>query len=93
MGENRHRLVIDDRSALMMSGVADVVGFDDNRIELCGTFGGIDVLGEGLKISSLDLDEGKVSISGRIDAVAYGENREDKKIKAKGKKVLSRLLK
>ncbi len=93
MSDNKHRLIIEDRAGIMLSGVTDVAGFDDCRIELTGSFGGLDILGEGLKIASLDLEEGKVSISGRIDAISYGESKEDKKARNKGKKALARLLK
>ena len=92
MAENRHRLVMEERSGLMISGVTDVAGFDESRIELTGSFGSMDILGADLKIASLDLSEGKVSISGRVDALGYGESREERKVKVKGKKALSRLL-
>ena len=92
MAESKHRLVMEERESLMISGVTDVAGFDESRIELTGSFGSMDILGAELKIASLDLAEGKVSISGRIDALGYGDNRDDKKVKVKGKKALARLL-
>ena len=93
MAENKHRLVIDERTALMAMGVTDVEGFDDTRVMLTGSFGSLDISGEDLKIAALDLEQGKVSISGRIDALAYGVARAEKKMRNKSKKALSRLLK
>ena len=93
MAENKHMLLLEDRSVLHISGVSEVAGFDDERIDFVGSFGGLTILGQGLKISALDLDTGKVSVSGRTDALCYGESREDRKMRVKGKKALSRLLK
>lgn len=93
MAENRHRLILDERVSLMLNGVSNVDVFDEAHIELSGSFGGIDIEGEGMKIAALDLDEGKISISGTIDAFAYCQSREEKKMRHKGKKALSRLFK
>ncbi len=93
MAESKHRLVIDDRSSLMLNGVTNVDSFAEDHIQLAGSFGGLDIAGSELKIAALDLDQGKATISGRIDSLAYGQSRDDKKIKQKGKRALSRLLK
>ena len=93
MAENKHRVILDERSSLMLNGVNNVDSFADEHIELSGSFGGLDIEGSELKIASLDLDAGKVTISGRIDSLAYCQSGEEKKIKHKSKKALSRLLK
>lgn len=93
MAESKHRLVLDDRSSLMLNGVTNVDGFGDEYIELTGSFGGLDIRGDQLKIAALDLDAGKITVNGRIDALIYCQSREEKKIKNKSKKALSWLLK
>lgn len=93
MTDNRHRLIIDERTSLMLNGVTNVDSFDESRIELSGIFGGINIEGEEMKISALDLDEGKISINGTINAFAYCQSREEKKFRHRSKKAISRLLK
>lgn len=93
MTENRHRMIIDERTSLMLNGVTNVDSFDESHIELSGSFGGIDIEGEEMKIAALDLDEGKISVNGMINAVTYCQSREEKKFRHKSKKALSRLLK
>ena len=92
MTENRHRLILDEKTSMMLNGVSNVDSFDEDHIELSGSFGGIDIEGEGMKIASLDLEEGKITISGLIDAFAYCQSHEEKKMRHKSKKALSRLL-
>lgn len=79
MSDNKHKLMLEERAALMLNGVQNVDSFDESHIELSGSFGGLDIEGDELKIASLDLDAGKISISGRIDALVYGQAREEKK--------------
>ncbi len=93
MAEVKHRLVVDERQTLTASGVLSVDSYDENRIELSGVQGGIDVGGVGLKIAALDLEQGKITISGQIDGIVYGRSRAEKSAKTTGKKVFRRLLK
>lgn len=93
MSDNRHRLILDERSSLMLNNVTNVDSFDEMHIELSGSFGSLDIDGEEMKIASLDLDEGKISISGRIDSLVYAAARAEKKMRNRSKRALSRLLK
>ena len=93
MVDMRQRLALDERKELMVSGVKNVDSFDENRIELNSTLGGIDICGSGLKIAALNLDEGKVSITGQIDSISYVKSREERSVRHKSKSVMSRLLK
>ena len=93
MEESRQKLVLIDRKELSIGGVNNVVGFDSERIELNSRLGGIEINGSDLKIAALNLNEGKIAISGMIDAIIYGKNREEAGVKHRGKSMLSRLMK
>lgn len=93
MAESRQRLILEERRELLIGGVLDVESFDETRIELNSSLGGIDISGAGLKIAALNLDEGKITISGQIDSIAYVQSRTERSIKHKSKKALGRLLK
>lgn len=93
MVEGRQRLILEERRELLIGGVLDVESFDETRIELNSSLGGIDIGGQGLKIAALNLEEGKITISGQIDSIVYGQSRSERSIKHKSKTALSRLLK
>lgn len=70
-GGQVHRLQLDGREKLTVSGVEDVERFDDQCIVLRTGAGTLVVSGEGLHIGKLSLDGGELHVDGRIDAVTY----------------------
>ena len=93
MAEEKHRLILDERKDLAISGVRDVAGFTEEKIQLDSILGAIDIHGQGLKISSFNLEDGRISISGHVDGITYSQHREEKSLKQKGRSVMARLLK
>ncbi len=93
MAESKQSLTLEDRQQLHITGISNVDSFDESRIELSGVLGAIDISGEGLKIAALDLDKGRIAVSGQVTAIIYGPDREARSMRHKGKKALSRLLK
>lgn len=77
-GENRqelpHKLSLDMRRRLSMSGVVEVESFDESMICLTTTRGPLTVRGEGLHLQELKLGGGDVLIDGRIDSITYEED-------------------
>ena len=71
-----HRLTLDSRSSLEICGVEDVLGFDEERVSLRSSEGGIEIEGSGMKIEVLDTDAGIVKLSGRVNAICY-ESEDD----------------
>ena len=70
-----HRLTLDGRESLTMTGVTEVLGFDDTSV-ICKThLGTLTVLGSGLTLKTLSVDDGNVAVSGHIDSLAYEEPR------------------
>ena len=66
-----HKLVFQNRSAGSITGIADVVSFDENTIVLSTACGGLEVQGEGLHIEKLSLDGGDLKVEGTINALIY----------------------
>ena len=93
MAESRQRMMLEDRRQLALTGVKAVDSFDEELIQLNSELGGVEISGEGLQIGSLDLDQGRVEITGRIDGVAFVKSREERSVRHKSKNVLARLLK
>lgn len=66
-----HRIELDGRERLTVTGVEDVGRFDENEIVMSTSGGTLVVTGEGLHIGKLSLDGGELHVDGRIDALCY----------------------
>ena len=66
-----HRLELDGRERLTVSGVEDVARFDETCIVMSTCVGELVVTGEGLHIGKLTLDGGELHVEGRIDSMTY----------------------
>ena len=70
-----HRLVLEDRHRLTLSGVEDVGRFDETEILIHTCAGTLILRGEELHIEKLSLEGGEVHITGTIVSLAYEEPR------------------
>lgn len=71
-----HKLTLIQRSALTMTGVTEVVSFDDNSVILQTNMGTLTVQGQQLQLKNLSLDGGQIEISGSVSALIYEEPRQ-----------------
>ena len=71
-----HSLTLNERSRLSMTGVAEVVSFDENAVVLHTDLGTLHIHGEGLQLKTLSPDGGRVAVDGRISALVYEEKRQ-----------------
>lgn len=80
MGEDKlqmpHKLILNERRQLTMTGVTEVVSFDENAIVLCTELGRMTVHGQGLQLRQLALDGGQVAVDGTVCAIVYEEARQ-----------------
>jgi sporulation protein YabP len=86
------KLVLTNRKKLEAVGVLQVLSYDAEEINLETKMGLLVLKGEGMVVTHLDLDQGEVVVQGLLHGIVYSEDR-GKKIKAKGKNILERLLK
>ena len=66
-----HLLTLDNRRKAMLTGVNEVLGFDENQVSLMTENGEITLTGEGLHVTKLMLEEGQLAVEGKIDGVFY----------------------
>lgn len=71
-----HKLTLDQRKNLTMTGVTEVVSFDETTVILRTCLGTLEVQGEGLQLKTLSLEIGQVAVDGHISALYYEEPRE-----------------
>ena len=83
---------LENREKLNISGVKDVLSFDDQMVILETELGLLTVKGENLRINKLSIDTLDVSIDGVINTLIYSENNPDKR-GGKGNSFLNKLFK
>ena len=74
-----HKLTLDERKKLTMTGTTEVLRFDEEMAQLSTSRGVVSIHGQGLKMKCLSLDGGLVTVSGEIGAVIYEQPREKKR--------------
>ena len=72
-------LVLENREKLSISGVLDVLSFDDQIVIVETELGLLTIKGENLRINKLSLDTSEVIVEGEIYNLAYSENNLEKK--------------
>ena len=70
-----HKLTLGERKNLTMTGVTEVVSFDDSTVVLHTCLGTLEVQGNDLQLKTLSLDGGQVAVDGHITALIYEEPR------------------
>ena len=70
-----HKLTLNERKSLTMTGVTEVLRFDETAVVLRTTLGLLTVQGQDLKLKTLSLDGGQVAVDGQIFALVYEEPR------------------
>ena len=71
-----HSLHLDNRRQAALTGIDEVIAFDDTQVILGTGQGEIVLTGEGLLVKNLSLDEGNLTVDGRIDGILYSQRRK-----------------
>ena len=71
-----HKLQMSERRSLTMTGVTEVVSFDENTVVLQTSLGLLVVQGQQLQLKNLTLEGGQVAVEGTISALSYEEPRQ-----------------
>ena len=74
--ETAQRLVLEQGKRLTVTGVTEVLRFDETTVLLRLTDRLLTVRGRGLELKQLLPEKGSVEILGRVDAVYYGDAPE-----------------
>ena len=70
-----HKLTLSERSKLTMTGVTEVVSFDEEAVVLRTGLGTLVVQGSQLQLKTLSVDGGQVAVEGTVSAMTYEEPR------------------
>lgn len=70
-----HSLQMKERRQLTMTGVSEVVSFDENLVVLQTAMGTLHVQGQQLQLKNLSVEGGQVEVEGTVSALVYEEPR------------------
>lgn len=73
----KHSLFIDNRKSISLTGVTEIVSFDENEIRFSLADTDLVVEGDFLKIEGFSKDTGQVSVCGSISSVIYCEKQKE----------------
>ncbi len=90
LNKRTHKVVLINRRTCTITGVCDVLSFDEKEILLETEQGMLMIKGADLHVSRLTLEKGEVDIDGKIDSMTYSEVAG---YANKGESLLSRLFK
>lgn len=71
-------LILENREKLNVSGVLDVLSFDDQVVMIDTELGLLTVKGEDIRINKLSLDTAEVIVEGEISSLSYSQNKQEK---------------
>lgn len=72
-------LILENKEKLTITGVRDVLSFDDQIVILDTELGMLTVKGDNIKINKLSIDTGDVIVEGEINNLNYSKDNFDKK--------------
>ena len=70
-----HKLTLNDRRDLILTGVSEVLSFDEDSVTARTDLGILEIQGNHLKLKTLSPDGGQVRVEGDITALIYEDPR------------------
>ena len=87
--ECKGNITLENRKKMILTGVEEVISFDDEKILLNTKLGALTIKGQNLKMNKLDVQNGDVMINGEIYYIVYS----GKEIKKEKEGIFARLFK
>lgn len=75
INKRQHKMAVNNRKFCSLTGIIDVVAFDENEVILETDLGVLAIKGQGLHVKRLDLEKGEVDMEGRTDSFFYSEQK------------------
>lgn len=87
--DGRGNITLENRKKLVLTGVIEVLSFDDEKILLNTNLGQLTIKGSELKMNKLDVQNGDVIIVGNIASMVYS----GKDVKKEKESLIAKLFK
>ena len=73
--ESDHCLILEHRRSLKITGVTDVIAYDEHIIQINTTDKALEIRGDGLHMKQLALDKGIIEVEGCVNSLEYQEQK------------------
>lgn len=80
-----HYLHLEERRSAALTGVEEVLAFDETQVVLRTGSGEVALMGEGLHVTRLMMEEGQLTVEGKIDSFLYSSPRKGRRLFGKSK--------
>lgn len=87
--EAKGNITLENRNRLTLTGVEEVISFDDEKILLNTSLGSLTIKGSELKMNKLDVQNGDVIIVGMIGSMVYS----GKELRKEKENIITKLFK
>ena len=84
----KHKVIVDKRQKLSITGLIDVMSFDDETIVTETEMGILIIRGNNLHVNALNLEKGELEIDGSVDHLNYEDENP-----LKGKNLFGKIFK
>ena len=74
-----HQIMLYNREKGNLTGILDVISFDENTIVLDTDMGLLTIKGKDLHVSRLTLEKGEIDIEGQADSLVYSSSESLKR--------------
>ena len=74
-----HKIWISGRKSGTVTGISDVLSFDETEILMDTEMGMLSIKGKGLHISKLNLEKGEADLESQVDSLTYSDRGHKKK--------------
>ena len=71
-----HKLTLDNRNSMSMTGVAKVISIDQDLVLLVTENGKLKITGKNMQASTLDIDKGILELTGSFNSMVYSGEKE-----------------
>ncbi|MFW6270179.1 MAG: sporulation protein YabP [Bacillota bacterium] len=76
--QGKHNLTLKNRQRLKITGVKEVISYNEKNILLETIQGTLDIKGKNLKLKQLNLGNNKIKIKGQIKSMSYTSQKPQK---------------
>lgn len=84
-----HKVTVDNRKNMTLTGVNDVVSFDLKHVLLETSMGMLAIKGNDIKVTKVSLENGELNVHGTIDSLEYSNVKD---YTAKSKSMIQRMF-
>jgi len=74
-----HDIVLHSRERLTISGIKEIISFDENAVNLKSVYGELSIEGSNIHINILDIDKGEIEMQGKISGINYYDRYESER--------------